>query len=274
MPVRARDRSKYPPRVQWKMIRHKVLARAGDACEGAPGVHPDCRARNYEPHPVTGSRVVLTVAHLDHDPTHNDLANLRAMCQRCHNAYDAQYRAERRRQTRLRRGGVALSPLDFASRWLGVCERPGDAHHPAILWWIELAAGVPASASRWLERGGDEIPWCGAYVHFVAHALGLTTPHKPRSSLRARHWLTVGEDVPLDHAAPGWDIVVLARGGDAPGRWVLDAPGHVGFLAGDVTQGNMVPLIGGNQTDAVSLTEYRAGRVLGVRRLTGGRPND
>jgi len=28
-------------------------------------------------------RVVLTISHRDHDPTHNDEANLRALCQRC-----------------------------------------------------------------------------------------------------------------------------------------------------------------------------------------------
>ena len=47
-----------------------------------------CLAVNGEPHPATGSRVVLTVAHLDHDPRNSDPDNLRAMCQRCHNRYD------------------------------------------------------------------------------------------------------------------------------------------------------------------------------------------
>jgi 5-methylcytosine-specific restriction endonuclease McrA len=41
--------------------------------------------------------VVLTTAHLDHDPSNCDPANLRAWCQRCHNTYDAPMRAERRR---------------------------------------------------------------------------------------------------------------------------------------------------------------------------------
>lgn len=42
--------------------------------------------------PVT--RVVLASAHLDHDPSHNRLRNLAALCQRCHMLHDA---AEHRR---------------------------------------------------------------------------------------------------------------------------------------------------------------------------------
>lgn len=37
-------------------------------------------------------RVVLTVAHLDQDRGNNDPSNLRALCQKCHNAWDRPYR--------------------------------------------------------------------------------------------------------------------------------------------------------------------------------------
>lgn len=43
-------------------------------------------------HPDTGSIVVLTVAHLDHVPENCADDNLKAMCQRCHNRYDAPMR--------------------------------------------------------------------------------------------------------------------------------------------------------------------------------------
>jgi 5-methylcytosine-specific restriction endonuclease McrA len=49
---------------------------------------------------VTGATVVLTIAHLDHDPTHNDWSNLRAWCQRCHNTYDVEHRRQTRARTR------------------------------------------------------------------------------------------------------------------------------------------------------------------------------
>ncbi|MFW6031668.1 MAG: hypothetical protein ACOC9T_03665, partial [Myxococcota bacterium] len=60
-------------------------------------------------HPVTSSRVVLTVAHLDHVPEHCEPENLRAMCQRCHLSYDAQHHARNARATR--RAGRACGEL-------------------------------------------------------------------------------------------------------------------------------------------------------------------
>lgn len=93
--------SNYPE--NWNELRAKVLERAGNRCEGSPGHYPDCRAENHKPHPFTHSRVILTVAHLDHDTTHNDMSNLRAMCQRCHNAYDFQHRRANAAKTRLAR---------------------------------------------------------------------------------------------------------------------------------------------------------------------------
>lgn len=90
MPI---DYSKYPP--NWPVIRMRIRVRAKERCEW-------CSARNGQPHPVTGSRVVLTVAHKDHDITHNDgldadpnapllpepESNLAALCQRCHITWD------------------------------------------------------------------------------------------------------------------------------------------------------------------------------------------
>ena len=62
-------------------------------CGGYDDVHLGelgrCQAYNGSRHPVTGSMVVLTIAHLDHDPTHSDDDNLKAMCQRCHLRLDA-----------------------------------------------------------------------------------------------------------------------------------------------------------------------------------------
>lgn len=97
MPIRPENRARYPR--NWRAIRAMILNRAGDTCEGSPAFQ-DCRAQNYLPHPVTGSKVVLTIAHLDHQPENNDPANLRAWCQRCHNTYDAPHRAKNRRNNK------------------------------------------------------------------------------------------------------------------------------------------------------------------------------
>lgn len=44
--------------------------------------------------------MVLTVAHMNHTPEDCTLENLRALCQRCHNRYDAKTRARGRKERR------------------------------------------------------------------------------------------------------------------------------------------------------------------------------
>lgn len=105
MPIRPENRALYP--ADWRAISLEVRQAAGMRCEGSPA-YPDCRAADGFPHPVTQSTVVLTVAHLDHNPQNNgtpgDRPNLRAWCQRCHNTYDLPMRragiAARARATR------------------------------------------------------------------------------------------------------------------------------------------------------------------------------
>lgn len=54
-------------------------------------------------------KIVLTVAHLDHQPENNDRTNLRALCQRCHLTYDAAHHARNAAATR--RGRRAAGDL-------------------------------------------------------------------------------------------------------------------------------------------------------------------
>lgn len=80
MPIKECNKDRYPD--NWKEISEFIrFERADNKCE-------ECGAVNYEPHPDTGSRVVLTVAHLDHTPENCDPDNLKALCQRCHLHYD------------------------------------------------------------------------------------------------------------------------------------------------------------------------------------------
>ena len=65
MPIRS-DRMKLYPgggthSKEWKAFRASLIERARNACEGTPQ-HPVCRAPNGQPHPETGSKVVLTFA--------------------------------------------------------------------------------------------------------------------------------------------------------------------------------------------------------------------
>lgn len=97
MPIRPENRARYP--ADWPAIRDRIRQRSGGICEGSPA-YPDCRAAHGQAHPVTGSRVILTVAHLDHQPENCADSNLRHWCQRCHNTYDAPHRAAGRAQRR------------------------------------------------------------------------------------------------------------------------------------------------------------------------------
>lgn len=93
-PIRPENRDKY--HCNWKTISERIrFDRAGNCCEV-------CGAKNYQPHPETKSRVILTVAHLDHDPTNNAEENLKAMCQRCHNRYDREHRSQTRKARKAR----------------------------------------------------------------------------------------------------------------------------------------------------------------------------
>lgn len=85
MPIRPENKDRYPK--NWKAISKAIIVdRAKNRCE-------KCGAENHKPHPITGSKVVLTTAHLDHTPENCDQNNLRAWCQKCHNSYDAKHRA-------------------------------------------------------------------------------------------------------------------------------------------------------------------------------------
>ena len=90
MPI---DYSTYPK--DWHLRSRFVrFYRARNKCEW-------CGADNGIPHPITGSKVVLTVAHV-FDMTHSNasLLNLAALCQRCHLNYDRQHHRENAWKTR------------------------------------------------------------------------------------------------------------------------------------------------------------------------------
>lgn len=93
MPINYKD---YP--ANWKEIRLAVLERAGNKCEGSV-TYPSCCAENHQPHPVTGSKVILTVAHLNHDKSDN-IIHMAALCQRCHLAHDYKHHAANAARTR------------------------------------------------------------------------------------------------------------------------------------------------------------------------------
>lgn len=91
MPISPENKKLYP--ANWKSeIRPRILKRADNKCEF---IH--CRAENGKPHPITGSKVVLTIAHMDNKLVDHSDENLKALCQRCHNRYDMPFRIANRK---------------------------------------------------------------------------------------------------------------------------------------------------------------------------------
>lgn len=96
MPIRPENKARYPK--DWKQISLRIRDRAGNKCE-------DCGVDNYSIR--DGSKIVLTVAHLDHTPENCADDNLKAWCQRCHNRYDAPTRARGIKQRRREAAAIA-----------------------------------------------------------------------------------------------------------------------------------------------------------------------
>ena len=100
MPIRPEMKARYPK--DWALRSRFVrFYRAKNRCEW-------CGAENYQPHPITGSKVILTTAHVhDHRPEASSLLNLAALCQRCHNRHDARMRQQHRKERQHRESGQA-----------------------------------------------------------------------------------------------------------------------------------------------------------------------
>jgi len=121
MPIRPENRARYPQ--DWPAISHRIRERARWCCEecgvtgyALGGRTPDGKWHEALPtgdnglkltwprpgetaacqggHQLRIVRIILTVAHLDHQPENCTDDNLKALCQRCHLRYDA---AEKRK---------------------------------------------------------------------------------------------------------------------------------------------------------------------------------
>jgi len=130
------DYSKYPK--NWKEIRKVILERAGDCCEKCGiankqigyrdkegkfyswSLIEDCLENNghdlfddvlsncfdKKGNPTKAIKIVLTIAHLDHNTSNNAPSNLKALCQRCHLAMDQDYHQANAKETRRKKKGL------------------------------------------------------------------------------------------------------------------------------------------------------------------------
>lgn len=133
MPIKPENKARYPR--DWPDVRKRILERAGNCCEQckvpnrtriARGAGDDADTYMTDDAKVfcaiTGQYygqthmsnfevgrmvdIVLTIAHLDHTPENCDDDNLRALCQRCHLAYDHDHHQANSRATRHARRAV------------------------------------------------------------------------------------------------------------------------------------------------------------------------
>jgi uncharacterized protein (TIGR02594 family) len=129
--------------------------------------------------------------------------------------------------------------ITAARAQLGQAEIHGRKHNPRILkWWIAIRAPFT----------DDETPWCAGFVGGQLESVGI----KSSRSAAARSYLKWGKK--LTAAAVGC-IVVFSRG---------PVNGHVGFVVGQDSRGNLM-VLGGNQGDAVNIKAFSTGNVLGYR---------
>ena len=124
---------------------------------------------------------------------------------------------------------------------LGTKEIAGVGNNATILSWAkELGISNTYNA--------DSIPWCGLFIALVVKRSGREPIDKP---LWARSWAQWGKRAQV---AMLGDVLVFAREGG----------GHVGiYIAED---NDCYHVLGGNQSDAVTITRIKKIRCIAVQR--------
>ncbi len=138
-----------------------------------------------------------------------------------------------------------MTPIELARSYLGTKELKGSVDNPKIM---EMYRTV---GHEWVEH--DEVAWCAAFVGHCLERAGFTSTRK----LNARSYLTWGEKVPGVEQAREGDIVIFTRGAGT-------AQGHVAIFL--KATGSQVEVLGGNQSDGVTIARYPRSRLLGIRR--------
>lgn len=124
---------------------------------------------------------------------------------------------------------------------MGTAEIPGPKSNEEIMAWAR-AVGVSNIYHD------DDIAWCGLFIAYVVH---LTDREPVKDPLWARNWARWGVAAPTPMLG---DILVFKRG----------SGGHVGvYVAEDALT---YYVLGGNQSNRVSITRIMKDRLLAARR--------
>jgi len=132
--------------------------------------------------------------------------------------------------------------IQWARKQLGQKEVPGPGDNPVIAAWYHLTT-LPESMWH------DATAWCAVFVN-----AGLMLNNiKTIRSARAVDWLGWGKTVTVPQKG---DVVVFDFGG---------GDHHVAYYLADADS-NRIQVIGGNQSDAVTIATYPKSFVMGYRR--------
>jgi uncharacterized protein (TIGR02594 family) len=138
-----------------------------------------------------------------------------------------------------------MTHMTIARSYLGTKEIKGSADNPKVM---EMYRTV---GHDWVEH--DEVAWCAAFVGHCLEKAGVSSTRK----LNARSYLTWGEKVPGIEQAREGDVVIFTRGSST-------TQGHIAFFL--KATGSQIEVLGGNQSDGVTVARYARSRLLGIRR--------
>lgn len=131
--------------------------------------------------------------------------------------------------------------MNVAKAETGQKEVPGEAeNNPRVLEYLATCGA---------KYKTDETPWCSAFANWAMIRAGK----QGTNSALARSWLKWGE--PIDEPRYGC-VVVFKRG---TSNW----QGHVGFFVR--TEGDKILVLGGNQSNTVSIAPRAKSDLLGYR---------
>lgn len=138
-----------------------------------------------------------------------------------------------------------LKHVEIARTYLGLTEIAASNKHPTIDAWAKTLAG------KWLIGQ----PWCGTFMAQVFKEAGLS-PKVPKDFFRAKAWETAGTK--LTKPAYGCVVTFTREGG-----------GHVGLVVG-ITKTGMLKVLGGNQSNAVTIQDFDPKRATSFRWVSAG----
>jgi uncharacterized protein (TIGR02594 family) len=138
--------------------------------------------------------------------------------------------------------------LKEALSHFGTLEHKGTGNNPSIIKWAKEVGGKIDDVYK-----ADSIPWCGLFMAVVAKRSGYTLPKDP---LWALNWGTFGKK--QDVAMLGDTLTFIRKTSTGA------TAGHVALYVGEDI--DAFHILGGNQSDAVTITRINKSRLYAIRR--------